>query len=86
MNNRQNPYNRLLGKAKDFAFRVKYPRCKTMWVYPRARIDEAWRLGDLYERTKAADQLGYDVKIVAGDNGLEVQYVKRPDIPCGWTP
>ena len=47
--------------------------------------DRGWKLLDLYERTKAAEQLGYDVQIVAGDDGLSVYYKKKvPDVPCAW--
>lgn len=80
----KNPYQRLLDDVKKFACSVKYAHRKVMWVYPKGRLKEGWKLDDLYERAKAADQLGYDVRIVAGDDGLRVEYVKRADVPYSW--
>lgn len=77
---RVTPYERLLDDVKEFARSVVFATKRTMFLYPKATLKEsAWNLEDLYERTKAADQLGYDVRLVAGDDGLKVQYVKRPD-------
>lgn len=54
----------------------------TMWMYPKDKLNEGWSLHDLYERTKAAEQLGYDVQLVATDQGLSVCYKKKiPNIP-----
>ncbi len=48
-------------------------------------LNEGWALQDLYERTKAAEQLGYDVQPVANDEGLSVRYKKQiPVIPFSW--
>lgn len=77
--NIKTPYQRL---AEDFAAyktKVVYPRRVGMWSYPKARLSEGWSLLDLYERAKAAEQLGYDVILLPKDDGLHVQYVqKRP--------
>ena len=72
------PYQHLIEKCKTWAFSVVYPRRTIMFVIPKARLSEAWTLADVYERTKAADQLGYDVVLVAADRGLEMFYRKRP--------
>lgn len=73
------PYNRLLQSVRDFRWNVFNPKKKTMFYYPKNRLStESWYLLDLYERVKAADQLDHDVKLVANDEGLFVQYVKRP--------
>jgi hypothetical protein len=45
---------------------------------PKAKLGEHWTLTDLYERTAAAAQIGYDVRIVSADDGLRVEYVERP--------
>lgn len=78
---RQNPYQRLMETARKFSGQVLYPICKSMWVYPMASLNGGWDLTRLYERTKAADQLGYDVLCIATDEGLKIQYRKRPDVP-----
>lgn len=78
------PYQRLLTRVKNLAWAVKYARRKTMWVYPKARLNETWTLGDLYERARAADQLGYDVVLKPTDEALVVQYVERPSVPYEW--
>lgn len=81
----KNPYLRLLDDIKDWCHRVKYRHEKDMRSYPKSKLAEGWRLDDLYERTKAAEQLGYDVQLVAHDNGLTVRYKKKvPDVPYSW--
>lgn len=79
------PYQRLLEDVMKFASGVKYAHRKTMWTYPKARLGEHWDLSDLNARVAAADQLGYDVRLVSKDEGMVVQYVKRPDVPFQWT-
>ncbi len=84
---RLNPYTRLLYAIKDHLSKIKHRHTKVMWVYPIKSIEgqSSWTLNDLYERTMAADQLGYDVKIVANKDGLKVLYEKKmPEIPCQW--
>lgn len=78
------PYARLLADVRKFAVAVKYAARKTMWVYPKQRLGEGWDLLALYERAKAADQLGYDVHVVPTDDGLRVEYRKRADVPWDW--
>jgi hypothetical protein len=51
---------------------------KPMGLYTNKTLKEG--NGDLlllYERTKAADQLGYEVHLVAQDNGLYIGYYKK---------
>lgn len=79
-----NPYSRLLDEVKQFAFRVKHPQRKTMWRYPKDKLSERWSLADLYERVAAANQLDYDVRLTTSDDGLIVEYIKRPTIPYMW--
>lgn len=78
---RTNPYNTLLSQAKKFAFSVKHPHTRTMWLYPKDKLAENWSLDGLAHRVQAADQLGYDVKLVVEDGALVVKYVKRFEIP-----
>lgn len=72
------PYQRLLSEIRKYCFEVKHPHTVTMWHYPKAKLGEGWSLTDLYERTKAAEQLGYSVQLQALDIGLSVRYVKNP--------
>ena len=83
MTNRISPYTRLKKIALEWAVEALYPSTRTMWCYPKNRLQtESWCLTTLYERTAAAEQLGYDVKLKATDNGLEVRYVKKvPELP-----
>jgi len=78
------PYQRLLEDVQDFATRVKFAHRKTMWIYPKKELDGTWNLDELYERVAAADQLGYDVRLISNDEGLLVQYIKRPEVPFQW--
>jgi len=82
---RISPYTRLLNQIKQFvADNIKYRHKKLMWRYPKKRLNEGWNLDDLHERIQAADQLGYDVQLIANDSGLEVHYIKKINIPFGW--
>ena len=78
---RFNPYTALLERAHKFEQQVVNPdRVLNTW-YPKKKLEEniGWNLAPLYHRVKAADELGYDVKLEATDRGLEVIYVKRPE-------
>lgn len=76
------PYQRLLDDARKWADKITCPKTVHMWTYPRNKLQVNWSLSDLYERTKAAEQLGYDVIIIATEEGLEVKYqIKKPEIP-----
>lgn len=75
---RETPYSRLKNAVLEYISGVDYPHRKVMWLYPKAKLAERWRLDDLAERVQAADQLGYDVKLRMADDGLRVEYVKRP--------
>jgi hypothetical protein len=84
-NKRINPYDRLLGEIKEFCSKLKYPHTKLMWRYPKEKLDNQWTLSDLWQRTSAATQLGYDVVLTATDEGLLVEYKKKiPVIPYHW--
>ncbi len=78
------PYARLLLDVRKFAGCVKYATRKTLWTYPKDRLSDGWALSDLYQRAKAADRLGWDIHLVPEDDGLRVEYRKRPDVPRDW--
>jgi hypothetical protein len=75
---RETPYSRLKNAVLRYMSGVDYPRRTVMWLYPKNKLNETWRLGDLAERVSAADQLGFDVKLRMVEDGLRVEYVKRP--------
>ncbi len=81
---RKNPYQVLLDDIMKFCRKLRYRREKVMWLYPKGRLHEGWPLTDLYERIKAADQLGYDVTLKATDEGISVRYIERVDTPYQW--
>lgn len=82
---RLNPYCRLLKDIRKFVNDLRFRHTKSMWRYPMNKLNNTWSLKDLYERTKAAEQLGYKVELIADDDGLNVMYVKEiPDIPYDW--
>jgi hypothetical protein len=77
-----NPYNRLKEIAQEWMRKVQHPHTVLMWRYPKSKLGDSWTLRDLWDRTAAAEQLGYDVKVVAKEDGLCVYYVKHlPSIP-----
>lgn len=59
-----------------------------MWIWTPEAIKEDKSLSELYQRTYAANQLGYNVLIEANEGGnLEVKYRKKqPIIPYQWRP
>ena len=77
---RVNPYRRLQQIAMEYASQVDWPEKKAMFLIPIAKVrnQTAFSFLDIYERTKAAEQLGYRVVIEARDDGLSFQYIKKP--------
>jgi hypothetical protein len=74
-----NPYARLLSEFRQFLSNVRYPERKRLWVYPKAKLREGFRLDGLAERIAAADLLGYDTILTSTDEGLVVTFRKRPN-------
>ncbi len=82
---RKNPYQMLLEEIIQFCRKLQFPHEREMFYYPKDKLPGNFRLDDLSERTKAADQLGYDVVLKAEDKGLIVYYRKKaPDVPYRW--
>lgn len=75
---RETPYARLLHAVREYSSGVEHPNRRTMWLYPKGKLNDGWSLLDLNERVAAADQLGFDVQVRSLQEGLQVQYVKRP--------
>ena len=79
------PYQHLLEDIQKFCKQIQFRHRKTMWTYPKAQLGSGWNLKELWARTAAAEQLGYDVELIANDTGLIVRYVKKvPDVPYDW--
>jgi hypothetical protein len=72
-----NPYITLKGRFSKFVDGCILRNPKVMWIYPKEKLSSNWSLKDLYERTAAAKQLGFDVQISAEDEGLVVKYLKQ---------
>ncbi len=79
---RTNPYVTLKKEFSEWVSRAINRRRTLMWIYPKEKLPEGWRLTDLYERVAAADQLGYEVHLKTSETGLHVEYVpKLPERP-----
>lgn len=76
-----NPYDRLLGDVRRYLSDVRSPTRKRLWVYPKEELNKraVFALLDLWERTAAADLLGFDTALKSTDEGLVVEFRKRPD-------
>lgn len=73
-------YRNLLERAQKYANEVYHVlQTRTiMFRYPKESItNSSWNLKDLYERTLAAQQLGYRVILTVDDKGLLVEYEKK---------
>ena len=47
-----------------------------MWTYSKETMNSAWYLNDLYQRTMAAQALGWDAILQADEDGLSVYYAE----------
>ena len=78
MSERLTPYQRLLDLFREYLSKVEYPTRMVMWIYPKDDLGKSWSLDDLYQRTLAAEQLGFNVVLRAEKDGLKVEYRKKP--------
>lgn len=78
-----NPYDVLRNKYYQLRSAVLFPQRRQMWHYDIDSIKrgDTYRLNSLYQRVHAANTLGWDVRLVAHDDGLRVEYVRRPEGP-----
>jgi hypothetical protein len=78
------PYQRLKNQFEDFVRECRHRETIGMFNYPLENINDStsrWALKDLYERVAAAEQLGFEVKLIATKSALEVKYVKKIETP-----
>lgn len=79
------PYARLLKEITEFCSELRFRHEATMCSVPKSRLGESFSLNDVWERTMAAEQLGYEVHLVADDSGLRFRYKKKgPMVPYEW--
>lgn len=75
------PYQRLLDDYRGFINKVRYANRIIMFSNPKETLARGYRMDDIWERVKVAEQLGYDVILEAKDDALQFVYRKRPGIP-----
>jgi len=83
---RKNPYVMLLEEVKDWARKLKYRHTISMffWSLENLKPEKAWRLDDVYQRTLAAQALGYEVVVEADEKGMTMKYKKKIETPLAW--
>jgi hypothetical protein len=71
------PYARLLKQFIKYCDYVEYRDNRKMFLFKRDELLKGYSLSDVYERTRAADQLGFDVILRTDADGLHVEYIRR---------
>lgn len=79
LSQKENSYQLLKEIARTFANNVKYRHTALMFELSKDDIKSSgYSLLELYERTLAAQQLGYDVVLSVENDRLKIKYVKQP--------
>lgn len=73
-----NPYTELRTRFERYKCAVKFPERIVMFSIAFDKLRGSYRFDDIYERTHAADALGWDVRLRAGTDGLRFEYIRRP--------
>lgn len=83
---RTNPYTSLLGQIKGFVAKLKYRHTVALFYWKAESLipTQAWRLDDVYQRTLAAQSLGYEVVIEADEKGMTMKCKKKISPPYCW--
>lgn len=84
--NATSPYNRLLSEAKTFISKAKHRTTKLMFNGMHKDSNYTWT--DVYQRMKAAEQLGYETLIVPDEKEGYFKIVYRekfPEVPYTFT-
>jgi hypothetical protein len=79
---RENPYQRLKRLAQEWHNKVTFRRTVFMFRYGEVKTG-TYSLADLFERTKAAEQLGYEVQVKSNGGVLEVYSSRKLRKPHG---
>lgn len=83
---RTNPYTALLEEINAWVRKLKYRHTVSMfyWSLENLEPEKVWRLDDVYQRTLAAQSLGYEVVIEADEKGMAMKYKKKIEAPFSW--
>lgn len=74
-------FNSLKREANELYDALSGRRKILMWTYPKEKLGVNWNLQDLWDRTAAAQTLGWDVIIESSVEGIKVYYAaKLPSI------
>jgi len=77
-----NPYTRLLEKCSVWSVKVRCPKTRRMFTFANVEHGSGrYSLNDVFQRTAAADQLGFDVRLRVSGKDLVAEYVERPPEP-----
>jgi hypothetical protein len=57
--------------------KMLFRETKGLFFYPKEKLRDGFRIDDLYERTIAAQTLGWNVIMEADDKGLHFSYAKK---------
>lgn len=76
-------YQRLLLIGHKFANSIKWRNKANMFWYSaeKMRGGTGYRLDDVYQRVLAAQDLGYEVMIIADSSGMQLKYIEKIKIP-----
>ncbi len=74
------PYQRLMNVAKDYVASLRRARREKVEMFYMEK-GNSYDVSDIYERTIAAQQLGYHIEIYAEKGKIYVSYVKDIDVP-----
>lgn len=80
------PYARLLADIKEWMNRFRWRHTVAMFRWAKKDLvpQNSWRMDDVYQRTLAAQSLGYEVTLTADEDGLSMKYRKSMDVPFQW--
>jgi hypothetical protein len=82
---RTNPYNHLKECCRKEFSKIIYRKRVLLWTYSKENINTTWSLSELAHRVKAADQLGFDVRLISNeDGGLRVEYISKVITDMPW--
>ena len=70
-------YNTLKREANEYYDKIDKRKKILMWMYPKDKLESMWSIKDLWDRTSAAQSLGWDVIIESSAEGIKVYYVEK---------
>ncbi len=77
-----NPYTRLIERCSVWSVKVRCPKIRAMFTFTNAEHGPGnYSLYEVFQRTAAADQLGFDVRLRVRGKDLITEYVERAPEP-----